>query len=240
MNNPDGTYKGKIVSFKTLAITQNKITYTSPKTEPTTKPTTKTEFVCADGSIATARTVLVGETINAGGKLLDVNIERSVKDFIQGAILNYRITITNNSDTAVSGIEAKIVLPSEMSFVDATTTGGISINDNIMTIPIGNINSKEVKTFILPIKIANDAVIGKNIVTTVYASYNLPVTGAQIVKDEVSTYMIGNIVSANGSVDSVSDTNSISSVLFPTTLLGWLVLFAVLLIIVILVVNIVK
>jgi uncharacterized repeat protein (TIGR01451 family) len=153
MNNKDGTYKGKIVSFKTLASSKTSITYSAPKGESVKKPQTTTEFVCADGSIAVAKTVLVGETINAGGKLLNVNIERSTQDLVQGSLLNYRITVTNTSDTAVDGVEVKIVLPNEMSFVDATTTGGVTISDNIMTVPVGSINSADVKTFIVPIKI---------------------------------------------------------------------------------------
>ena len=237
MANKDGTYRGKIVSFKTL---KNKVTYAAPKAKAKTAPKTKTEFVCADGSIAVAKTVLVGETINAGGKLLAINIERSIPDLTQGSVFNYRITITNNSDTAVTGVEAKIVLPSELSFIDATTTGGVVIKDNIMTVPVENINSKEVKTFILPVKIDNKAELGKTIVTTVYASYNLPVTGSTVVKDEVSAYMMGNIVASDGKSTDTEKSKSLASILFPQTLLGWLILFAIILIIVVLIMNIRK
>ncbi|MFO0743901.1 MAG: hypothetical protein U0469_02530 [Candidatus Paceibacterota bacterium] len=240
MSNADGTYKGKIVSFTT--IKDKKVVYATPTKKPTVKPKTKTEFVCSDGSLAVARTVLVADTINSGGKLISINIERNNPDLVQGKIVNYRITITNNADTAVTGVEEKIVLPTEMSFVDATTTGGITIKENIMTVPIGNLNAKEVKTFILPAKVANDAQIGKAIMTTVYVSYNLPVTGSTVVKDEVSSYMVANVVSADGtkSTDSNGKSSSLASILFPQTLLGWLVLFAIILIIIVLVMNINK
>ena len=240
MNNKDGTYKGKIVSFKTLASSKVSITYPEPKKEVKNPPKTKTEFVCADGSIAVAKTVLVGEAINSGGKLLKLNIERSAQDLVQNSIFNYRITVTNTSDTAVSGVEVKIVLPSEMTFVDATTTAGITIKDNIMTVPINGINAEEVKTFILPVKISGDALVGKTVVTTVYASYNLPVEGSKMVRDEVSTYMIGNIVAVDSGKNANSSSTSLVSILFPQTLLGWLVLFAIILIIVILIMNITK
>lgn len=236
MANRDGTYRGKIVSFTTLAASKKSVVYASPKKSVTTKPKTKTEFVCSDGSIAVAKTVSVADTVNGGGKLLSIKIERSAPDLVQGSTVNYRISITNDSDTAVSGAETKITLPSELSFVDATTTGGVTVKDNVMTVPIGDINSKEVKTFILPAKVSPTALVGKAVITTVYASYNLPVTGSQVVKDEVSAYMTANIVASG--VGSTAASASVASVLFPQTLLGWLVLFAVILIIVVLVMNI--
>jgi uncharacterized repeat protein (TIGR01451 family) len=239
--NKDGTYRGKIVSFKTLGETKKKVIYAAPKATTKTKPKTKIEFVCSDGSIAVARTVEIANTINAGGKLISVNIERNTPNLNQGAIVNYRITLTNNSDTALTGVEAKIVLPSELSFVDATSTGGVTIKDNVMTVPISNMNAKEVKTFILPAKVANSAEIGKTVVTTVYVSYNLPVTGPEVVKDEVSAYMVANIVGGDEVADGkASDKKSLASMLFPQSLLGWLVLFAIILIIVVLVMNIRK
>lgn len=237
MANRDGTYRGRVVSFKTLASSKKSVIYASPK-KITTKLKTKTEFVCSDGSIAVARTVSVADTVNGGGKLLSIKIERSAPDLVQGSTVNYRISITNDSDSAVTGAEAKITLPSELLFIDATTIGGVTVKDNVMTVPIGNINSKEVKTFILPAKVSATAQVGKAVITTVYASYNLPVTGSQIVKDEVSSYMTANIVAISGKTDSVSNSSSIAALLFPQTLLGWLVLFAVILIIVVLVMNI--
>jgi uncharacterized repeat protein (TIGR01451 family) len=236
--NKDGTYRGKIVSFKTLGETKKKVVYAAPKATAKVKPKTKTEFVCSDGSIAVARTVEVADTINSGGKLIAVNIERNSPNLNQGSIVNYRITITNNSETALTGVEAKIVLPSELSFVDATTTGGVTIKDNIMTVPISEMKGKEVKTFILPAKVANNAELGKAVVTTVYISYNLPVTGSEIVKDEVSAYMVANIAGENDIAGEDSNKKSLAEKLFPQTLLGWLVLFAIILIIVVLVMNI--
>ena len=240
MANTDGTYKGKIVSFKTLG---KKVIYASPRQISSVKPKTKTQFVCSDGSLAVAKTVAVGETINAGGKLLNINIERSSPTLVQGSLVNYRITVTNTADTAVSGVEVKIVLPTEMSFVDATTTNGVTIQDAIMTIPVGDINAKDVKTFIVPAKVVDSAEIGKTVVTTVYVSYNLPINGSEIVKDEASSYMVANIVGADGSTglsDKNTSSKSLASMLFPQTLLGWLVLFAIILIIVVLVMNIHK
>ena len=241
MANADGTYKGKIISFMTLK--NKKFIYAAPTKKPTTKVKTKTEFVCSDGSLAVARTVAIADTINSGGKLISINIERNNPDLVQGGLLNYRITITNNADTAITGVEEKIVLPTELSFVDATTTGGITIKDNIMTVPIGNMNAKEAKTFILPAKVGNDAQIGKAVMTTVYVSYNLPVTGSTVVKDEVSSYMVANIVGPDGAKDISStgkSSTSLAAILFPQTLLGWLVLFAIILVIVVLVMNIHK
>lgn len=233
MANRDGVYRGKIVSFTTLEG-KKAIVYAAPKKSVKTK--SKTEFVCSDGSIAVAKTVSVADTVNSGGKLLSIKIERNSPDLIVGSTINFRISITNDSDSAVTGAEGKIVLPAELSFVDATTTGGVTIKDNVMTVPIGDINSKEVKTFILPAKISNTAQVGKAVITTVYASYNLPVSGSKVVKDEVSAYMMANISAANG--DSSKTSSSIASVLFPQTLLGWLVFFAVILIIVVLIMNI--
>ncbi len=238
MANRDGTYRGKIVSFKTLAETKTTVVYASPKKSVTVKPKTKTEFVCSDGSIAVAKTVSIGETLNSGGKLLSIKIERSSPDLVQGSTINYRISITNESDTAVTGAEAKITLPAELLFIDATTTGGVTVKDNIMTVPIGNINSKEVKTFILPAQVSPTAPVGKAVITTVYASYNLPVTGSKIVKDEVSAYMTANIVASGAGVSAKTKAPSLASMLFPQTLLGWLVLFAVILILVVLIMNI--
>lgn len=236
MSNKDGIYKGKIVSFTTLAKSKTVITY--PKPKPEKKPQTKTEFYCADGSIAVAKTVLVGETINAGGKLLKVTIERSIQDLTQGATLNYRITITNIADTNIEDVEAKIVIPEEMSFVDATTTNGITVHGNTITVPIGELAKGQNKIFILPVKISDKAEVGKSVITTVYASYTLPVKGDQIVKDEVSSYMVGNIVANGDNNSSTTHHSTLASILFPQTLLGWLILFAVILILVVLIRNI--
>ena len=107
-----------------------------------------------------------------------------------------------------------------------------------MTVPIGNINSKEVKTFILPAQVSPTATVGKAVITTVYASYNLPVTGSKIVKDEVSAYMTANIVASGTGAAAAKTSSSLASMLFPQTLLGWLVLFAVILILVVLIMNI--
>ncbi len=239
MSNKDGVYKGKIVSFRTLAKSKVVITYPTPK--PSKKTETKTEFYCADGSIAVAKTVLVGETVNAGGKLLKVTIERSIPDLIQGSTFNYRITITNIADTKIEDVEAKILIPSEMSFVDATTSNGITVEGNTIKVPVGDLDKGANKVFILPVKIAKDAEVDKSVITTVYASYNLPVKGEQIVRDEVSSYMVGNIVKADSNNSTNSTTthrSTLASILFPQTLLGWLILFAIILILVILIRNI--
>ncbi|MEI6353019.1 MAG: hypothetical protein WCO35_03755 [Candidatus Nomurabacteria bacterium] len=238
--NTDGVYKGKIVSFKTLSASTKAVVY--PTTKKSTKAKTKTQFVCSDGSLATAKTVAVADTVNAGGKLISINIERNNPDLVQGSLLNYRITLTSNSDVAITGTEAKVVLPTELSFVDATTTGGVTVKDGIMTVPIGNMNAKEAKTFILPVKVATDAEVGKAVMTTVYVSYNLPITGSQVVKDETSSYMVANIVSSTAvkTADTSKSGSSLAAFIFPQTLLGWLVLFAIVLVLVVLIMNIHK
>ena len=234
ISNKDGTYRGKIVSFKTKEKTKTVITY--PTTNTTKKLTTKTEFVCADGSIAKAKTVLVGEAINSGKKLLDVKIERSQEDLIQGSSMNYKITITNNADIQIDNVELKTILPSEMDYANLATSSQINIKDGIMSVFVGSIEAQKSKTFILPVKILKEAEIGKTIVTTVYVGYNLPVEGDKVIRDEVSTYMMGNITSQGAS----NTENKVSKSIFPETLLGWLALFSIILILTILIINITK
>jgi hypothetical protein len=238
--NLNGTYKGQIVSFKTLPAPV--VTKTNPKPQPvvyvgkggdkggstTTKVVkkSKTEFVCSDGSIATAKTVSVADTVNAGGKLMQVNIDKDVADLSQGSIINYKLTIKNTADTALTGTEVRFVIPSELSF-DKNDLKNATIQNNIVIIPETGFNAGEIKTYTIPVKVSSEAAVGKTVVTTGYVSYYLPVVGAKLVKDEVSAYMIANISDKSNNLAGVNKNAGAALVggtfvgaVFPQTLLS--------------------
>jgi len=237
--NVNGTYKGEIVSFKTLKAPA--ITKTNPKPQSivyvgkggdkggstTTKVVkkSKTEFVCSDGSLATAKTVSVADTINAGGKLMQVNIDKDATELAQGSTINYKLTIKNTADTALTGTEVRFVLPSELSF-DKNDLKNTTIQNNIIIISDTGFNAGEIKTYIIPVKVSSDAAVGKTVVTTGYVSYYLPVVGAKLVKDEVSAYMIANISDKSNNTSAVNKNNNVAiggtfvGAIFPQTLLS--------------------
>ena len=248
MANANGTYKGEIVSFKTLAKVKKsepKITYVDNGKGGYSKKIKKsrTEFVCADGSLATAKTVSVADTINAGGKLMQLNLDKNVADLPQGGKVNYTLTVKNIADTTLTGTEIRFVLPSDLIF-EKNNLENTVVQNNILIITEAGFEAGETKTYTITTKVNDEAAVGKTLIVTGYLSYYLPVVGKKLVKDEVSAYMIANVgqkvLTDNlDKKDSAENFMSLGfSLGFPQTLLSWLILLAVILIIVVLLMNI--
>jgi len=243
MANANGTYKGEIVSFTTLAEVKKsepRITYVGKGGYSKKLKKSRTEFVCADGSLATAKTISVADTINAGGKLMQINLDKNVADLPQGGKVNYKLTVKNIADTALTGTEIRFVLPSDLIFEKNNLENSV-VQNNILIITEAGFEAGETKTYTITTKVSDEATIGKTLIVTGYLSYYLPVVGKKLVKDEVSAYMIANVgqkVIPDNSQKKDLLAADFMSLGFPQTLLSWLILLAVILIIVVLLMNI--
>ncbi len=241
MQNQYGIVKGEIVSF----VTKNAVTtYVKPVTT-TKKTVTKkvvTEVVkkqtlvtCTDGSSFYAKSETQASMLNQGEKLVTLRVEKSEGNLSANSPVSYRITYKNATDSRLKGVVVKVLIPAEIKF-DLATSGVYDEATHILTINQDTLDAHAEGVVAISGKIAQDATIGKSIVTTAYVIYTVPNTSVQ---DEVTAYVVGSIT-PNDSISN-KDTGAKKVIgagsergFMPNNLVEWLALIAIIFIIFIL------
>ncbi len=233
MQNQYGVVKGEIVAFTTKTTA---VTYVKPIVKsPVTKTVTKTnQVLCVDGTYVTVGSKSASEIINNGQKLISLQIEKVSGNLTASSVVNYKLTLKNVSDSALTGVTAKVTIPQEIVLTNASAGNYDPIThvltvSNITLSPYGEMSINWTGT------VAKEAVVGKSMVTTAYTNYSVPGT---TVEDEVTAYVVGSVASSS---DAKSDTGSKTVIgasddrgFLPNSLVEWLALIAILFIIFIL------
>ncbi|MEN9338193.1 MAG: hypothetical protein RIQ41_507 [Candidatus Parcubacteria bacterium] len=236
MQNQYGTVKGEIVAFKTKS---NTVAYVKPAVKTTTttvvkKPVVKkNEVICVDGQVVTVSSKSAADLLNSGEKLVSMQLEKTQGNLSAGSQVSYRLTFKNLSDETLRGMVVKVVLPAEIVLTNAQI-GTYDPTTRTLTIMQPTLAPYQEGSVSWTGTVANDAPLGKSIVTTAYTSYEVPGANAQ---DEVTAYTVGSIVQGTD-----TGTTGAKKVIgastdrgfLPDSLVEWLALIAILFIIFIL------
>jgi hypothetical protein len=238
MQNSFGTVKGEVVAFTTKA---KAVAYVKPVTKTTAKTTTitkkKNEVVCVDGQVVTVNSKSAVDLINAGQKLVSLQIEKSSGNLSTGSQVIYKLTLKNLSDEKLNGMTVKVTVPAEIVLTNASA-GSYDPTMHVLTVNNVSLPAYGEAVINWTGTVAKDATVGKSMVTTAYTSYSVPGSTAQ---DEVTAYIVGSIVpGVDGNVGTgtkkVVGASGASGVggFLPNSLVEWLALIAILFIIFIL------
>jgi hypothetical protein len=237
MQNQYGVVKGEIVGFTTKSTA---VTYVQPVTKTTvktvaTKTATKTnQIVCTDGSVATVGSKSAADLINAGQKLVSLQIVKTSGTLASGSIVNYQLTFKNLSDQALNNLVVKVMIPAEITLTNASA-GNFDASTHTLTVNVptlaaygdGSINWTGV--------VNKDVTVGKSLAMTAYTNYSVP---GSTVQDEVTAYVVGTVAPATDSASSTGAKTVIGGStdrgFLPDTLVEWLALIAIIFIIFIL------
>lgn len=233
MQNQYGIVKGEIVSF----ITKSKaVTYVKPVSAPAKKTAVKKNVItCSDGSTIPVKNEGAATLINKGEKLISLSIEKGEGKMVADAVVGYKVSYKNLSDSRLTGVIFKVTLPQEIAYM-GSSVGTYDEATRVVTLNQDTLDPYTEGMILITGKINKDAPVGKSIVTNVYAAYTVPSTHTQ---DEVTAYVVGSIVPATDM--SKIDTGakkvvgaSSSQGFMPNSLIEWLALTAILFIIFIL------
>jgi hypothetical protein len=236
MQNQYGIVKGEIVSFVTTA---KSVSYVKPVATPvkTTKTVKKDIVTCSDGSTVSVKNESSASLLQKGEKLVTVAIEKTDGQLSANSIVHYKVTYKNLTDTRLTGVLVKVVLPQEIMFTSATA-GKFDTESRTLALDQDSIDPHTEGTILITGTVAKDASLGKSIVSNVYVLYTVPGTKTQ---DEVTAYLVGSIVPATDTINQGTGAKKVigasaagSHSFMPTSLIEWLALLAILFIIFIL------
>ncbi len=236
MQNSFGTVKGEIVAFTTKS---KAVSYVKPITKTTIKTTTKTvakknEIVCVDGSVAAVGSKTAVDLINAGGKLVSLQIEKSSGNLAAGTSVIYKLTLKNLSDEKLSGMTVKVTIPKEIALTNASA-GSYDPMMHVLTVINVPVDAYGEAVINWTGTVAKDAPVGTSMVTTAYTRYAVPSSN---VEDEVTAYVVGSVVPGNDAATTTGAKKvvgaSTAGGFLPNSLVEWLALIAILFIIFIL------
>jgi hypothetical protein len=221
MQNSFGTVKGEVVAFTTKAKAVAYVKKTN-------------QIACVDGQVVTVDSKSAANLINAGQKLVSLQIEKSSGNLSAGSQVIYKLTLKNLSDEKLEGMTVKVTIPSEIVLTNASA-GAYDPTMHVLTVTNVPLAAYGEAVINWTGTVAKDATVGKSMVTTAYTSYSVPGSTAQ---DEVTAYVVGTIVPAtDGSVSTgtkkVVGAGAVGGFL-PNSLVEWLALIAILFIIFIL------
>ncbi|MEZ0208635.1 MAG: hypothetical protein ACAH17_00455 [Candidatus Paceibacterota bacterium] len=234
MQNQYGTVKGEIVAFTTKA---NAVAYVQPVTKTTvktvsTKTATKTnQIVCTDGSIATVGSKSSADLINAGQKLVSLQIVKTSGTLAPGATVNYQLTFKNLSDEALHNLVFKVTVPAELTLTNASA-GNFDQSTHVLTVNVPTLGAYADGSINWTGTVNKDATVGKSVAMTAYTNYGVP---GSTVQDEVTAYVVGTVVPATDNASSTGAKGVIGGSddrgFLPNTLVEWLALIAIIFII---------
>jgi hypothetical protein len=238
MQNQYGIVKGEIVSF----VTKSKATtYVKPVTKTVTKTTTKkpvtkkNEVVCSDGTTVQVKNASSASLLSQGEKLIALQVEKMDGTLASGQTVHYKVSYKNLVDTRLTGVTVKVVLPPEILFSN-TSVGTYDDMTRTITLTKDSLDPYSEEAIIVTGTVSKDAMLGKTIVTTVYALYTVPGTKTQ---DEATAYVVGSIVQGSDTASSSTGAKKVIGAsegrgFMPNSLIEWLALLAILFIIFIL------
>ena len=173
--------------------------------------------------------------LSQGEKLIALQVEKMDGTLASGQTVHYKVSYKNLVDTRLTGVTVKVVLPPEILF--SNTSAG-TYDDMIRTITLtkDSLDPYSEEAIIVTGTVSKDAMLGKTIVTTVYALYTVPGTKTQ---DEATAYVVGSIVQGSDTASSSTGAKKVIGAsegrgFMPNSLIEWLALLAILFIIFIL------
>jgi uncharacterized repeat protein (TIGR01451 family) len=228
MQNQYGLVKGEVVSFRTKA--KSSVITVKPVARTTTKRAVKTnQIVCSDGSVVSIASQSAATLMNAGKKLVTLDIEKTYGIFSPNSLVTYKVSFKNISDTNLSNGTIQITLPQGIIFA-SSTVGNFDPSTRILTVEKSQINGFENGVFTFTAFIPKEAMIGSTIALTAYMTYSLPGTK---VADEVTAYVASTVVPEMGTQSTSTTSNERG--FMPNSLIEWVALIAILIIIFVLV-----
>jgi hypothetical protein len=232
MTNAHGTVKGDIVRFTTKT---NKVVYVKQTMTPVKKTITTTkQIICSDGSTVTVNNPTTAGLIADGSKLVAIQLEKVDGDLSGGSMASYRLSYKNVTNVPLSNVIFKVTIPEEFALLSATA-GAYDKDTHTITVPVLSLDAGTQGSITWKVKVANDAPIGKAVVTTGYVDYTVPGTdGVTPVQDEVTAYVIGSIMPGGDAASATSSDMQSNRTFLPDTLIEWFALFAIILILMIL------
>lgn len=200
--NPQGTFKGDIMSF-----------------------TTGTNTVIVDNTPPViVRNTTVVPTGTSKPSLMGLSIDRNGTCVERGNSVEYVVTYKNTSNRALKDVVLRVILPAELAFKD-TNRGAFSEIDNTVVVPIGVVGVNEDGTVRVRADVSRTGEIGKTIVITADLVDTDTTTRAQ---EEIVAYSLNNICASSG-VNQAAASFFGAGGFFPNTLIGWLLLVLVIL-----------
>ncbi len=243
MTNTDGTYKGQIVNFRTLAeevkyippvqerireirttvtkeivttksVAASKVSNTQNSVKKVvTKTPAKTTVTCKDSS---------GNTNELGldDKFVKLDFQRLTNQVSAGKEVKYNLNYTNTSNINLENGIIKISIPKEMDYI-SSKMGEYDKNTNTLTIDLGNIKAKESDSFDIILKVKDGIQNGKSLVVSSLITYEMLDENGARMSDEntgydistVSEYVKDNTISTN-STKGVDNKSFLDSWLF--------------------------
>jgi uncharacterized repeat protein (TIGR01451 family) len=208
----DGVKFGQLMSFRTLTQyvykqTIKKVYIPAPVTKVIQSQNTITKAGYTNNTDLTNN---LGGTVNViAGNYMDLVIERLESVVVPGQNANYQIVYKNTSDKTLQNVSLRIILPENLSIVNSErgqfTAGGQNL---ILTMPV--LNSLEEGRFVITTKVANNAIIGNEVVVNGYAQYSVNEAG-RYTKDEVTAYAISQVANANTISNNANNNTNITT-----------------------------
>ncbi len=251
MANERGTVRGEVVSFTTK---KTAVYYPVATKTVVTKKTkavkvvipVKKEIICSDGSIIEGAGEANGKDgismLEMGQKALSLSFVKTKGDVSPNSLVSYFVTFKNDSISNLVNTKLTVLLPEEMTLLKASL-GSYDPRTRELTLAYPVMTPGQSGSLELEIGVAKDALIGKSVAVQAIVSYTLPpkTASGKALTDEVIAYAVSTIVSTPLSAvpapvkEEIKKSESSKNSFLPNTVVEWVVLFAILLIIIVLV-----
>lgn len=209
--NAYGTSRGAILSFTTSAGS----VYQPP-------------VVIQQPPQVITNTIVVGRGVTSP---IELSIVGGGDSVLSGQLITYTIHYQNKGKVKLTNAALRVMLPTEMQFISGSR-GNFTTKDNVLTVIIGDLNPGDSGDVTIQAQILPTTPIGKQLVTTVTLVYTDTSTNTQ---GDAIAYAVHTVGSAQaGLAASAFGFDGF----FPGSLLGWLILLALIILIVFLIVSI--
>lgn len=211
IKNSNGTHRGDIVSFKTLSeakryvstVREEQVKKVSTKVTKVVKST----VICKDSEGNT-------ESLKEGEKLVLLTIENKTNHVYAGETSEYELSYKNKSDLTVNNVLFTVKVPEGMTVISSED---YSIGaENTISVQKNKIKPGEEGVVILKLKADKSLAVGKSLIVSALATYDLLDENNNEISDESSTYIISTVT--DKSLVSSSDNGSSQSMFWS----GWL------------------
>lgn len=229
IQNSAGIYRGDIISFTTTRVVTNAQTNFSPQ------PIRNTRTVITQSAAITPNP---GQGLQAQtyGRpvFIDLSLNQRASNVERGSLVEYDIRYRNITNTLLTNVFVKVVLPEDFVFV-SSNRGVYSPGSRVLTLYLGEVQPREDGAFAIAVRVSPQVEIGKTVVVTGYANYTVPATSQfREYQDEVIAYALSRIDQNN--VSGIGQSAAVGQIGFWQSDFGravlWLLLILILLLII--------